>query len=131
MARNTAQQGAAFERKVIADLAEHGYDCIRSAASKGKVDVVAVGPLIQCACGCGSRDLPDQPLIFIQCKISNPLLSPAERTGIQDLALRAGALPIVAYGSPTGPRGGREVAYRILTGPGPKDWEPWAPGEEQ
>jgi Holliday junction resolvase len=127
---NTARQGAAFERRIIADLKPHGYDCIRSAASKGPVDIVAVAPLVQCACGCGNRDLPDTTLLFIQAKLSKPLISPAERLGIQDLALRAGALPLVSWWAADETTGLMRVHYRQLTGPGPKDWAHWAPGED-
>lgn len=146
MARNTAQQGATFERAVIhhlegcasypkpctasthRDWTGFGYDCIRSAASKGKVDIVAVGPdeglntdwIIE----------PGGPVLFIQCKRTDPMITPAERLGIQDLALRAGALPIVAHWAKDKTTKLMRVHYRVLTGPGPGDWEPWAPGEE-
>lgn len=125
MARNTAQQGAAFERRTIADLESHGYTCIRSAASKGAVDIVAVG-----------RPDDDQiwdgqgVLLFVQCKLSNPQISPAERTALNDLALRAGAVPVVAWWAKSETTGLKAVHYRRLTGDGPKDWVPWAPGED-
>lgn len=122
MARNTNRQGANFELKVMHDLEEHGYECLRSSGSRGKVDVVGV---------IGNRGWSEWAhLLFIQVKLSNPLISPAERIGIQSLALRAGAVPLVAYGVPDGPRGGRTVHYRVLTGPGPKEWAPWAPGKD-
>ena len=135
MARNTTRQGANFELKVMHDLEEHGYTCLRSSGSRGAVDVVAVAPLL------GPKWLaePSEKLLFIQCKITNPVISPAERLAVQDLSLRAGALPLVAYWAkaPTGTLTayGRElslmqVCYRQLTGPGPKDWAHWAPGED-
>lgn len=125
MARNTAQQGAAFERRAIADLESHGYTCIRSAASKGAVDIVAVG-----------RPDDDQiwdgqgVLLFVQCKLSNPQISPAERVALNDLALRAGAVPVVAWWAKSETTGLKAVHYRRLTGDGPKDWVLWAPGED-
>jgi len=38
------ERGAAFERRVKADLEKRGYRCIRSAGSHGPVDIVAIGP---------------------------------------------------------------------------------------
>lgn len=129
MARNTAQQGARFERQVIHDLEPHGYDCIRSAASKGAVDIVAVAPL--------PEDWQEKewwtsapPALFIQCKLSNPLIPPAERQALIGLALRAGAVPIVCHWAKDETTGLKRVHYRQLTGPGPAEWAPWAPGED-
>jgi len=126
VARNTTRQGAQFELDVMHALEEHGYTCLRSSGSRGAVDVVAVAPLWDS----GYEDVQVSPL-FIQCKITNPVISPAERIAVQDLALRAGALPVVAYRAkdPNDPRR-KTILYRHLTGPGPKEWVPWAPGEE-
>lgn len=114
---NWAQQGARFEREVRAHLESLGYDCLRSAGSKGTVDLVAVPPQ------CPDDSWPiRQPVLFLQMKRSNPVLPPAERTALLGLCLRAGALPIVAWRpDSSGPE------YRILTGPGPKDWESFNP----
>lgn len=109
-AKNTNRQGANFELRVMHDLEPHGFDCLRSSGSRGKVDVVAVGEN-------RTRGL----LLFIQCKITNPLISPAEREGLIDLARRAGALPIVAH------RVDGKVHYRELTGADPKAWRYWFP----
>ena len=38
---STARVGADYEREVIAMLESHGYECIRSAASKGQWDIHA------------------------------------------------------------------------------------------
>lgn len=137
MARNTAQQGAAFERRVVHDLSGspdgthpgYGYDCVRSAASKGKIDIVAIGPL--------DEEHPvltkyRRPMLFIQCKLTDPQIGPTARMDLMDLALRAGALAIVAHWAPdeTSIHRRMKVHYRVLTGPGPKDWRPWAPGED-
>lgn len=123
---NTARQGAAFERRVIHDLEPHGYDCIRSAASKGAVDIVAVEPSYD------GHELwaPPHRLVFIQCKLSDPQISPRERLALLDLSLRAGALPVVCHWAKNETTGLMAVHYRVLTGPGPKEWAPWAPGEE-
>lgn len=134
MARNTAQQGAAFERRVIHDLSGspdgthpgYGYDCVRSAASKGKIDIVAFGPLSTYECGAA----PDAIQLHIQCKLTNPQIGPTARMELMDLALRAGAIPIVAHWAADETTGLKRVHYRQLTGPGPKDWAPWAPGED-
>lgn len=146
MARNTAAQGSALEHAVEHHLSGcqnrpepcrtrgheswtgWGYDTIRSAASKGAVDIVAVGPLQTYGLG----EAPDGVQLYIQCKLRNPMITPAERRALLDLALRAGAVPLVAY-RPPGKRAGTlstTPAYRQLTGPGPKDWLPWEPGED-
>lgn len=127
---NTARQGAAFERRVIHDLEPHGYDCIRSAASKGAVDIVAVAGRVNCGCGCGVMDGTLGPLLFIQCKLSDPQISPRERLALLDLSLRAGALPVVCHWAKSATTGLMAVHYRVLTGPGPKEWEHWTPGED-
>jgi holliday junction resolvase Hjr len=136
MARNTNRQGAQFELDVMHYLAGtlperwgqgFGYDCLRSSGSRGKVDVVAITP----AGGWVEKYLSEScGLLFIQCKITNPLISPAERLGIQDLALRAGALPLVAHRAKDVLTGRVRPHFRQLTGPGPKDWLPWEPGED-
>ena len=138
MARNTAQQGAAFERRVVHDLSGspdgthpgYGYDCVRSAASKGKIDIVAFPPFARCTCGCGSVDTSGTDILLIQCKLTDPQIGPTARMDLMDLALRAGALAIVAHWAKDPATGLKRVHYRELTGPGPKDWRPWAPGEE-
>lgn len=115
---NWAQQGARFEREVIAHLESLGYDCIRSAASKGAVDLVAV-------VGHEWEPVDEDDftnLLFVQCKRSNPLATPAERTALLSLCLRAAALPVVAWRPDSnGPQ------YRILNGPGPKEWSEFDP----
>lgn len=128
MARNTTRQGANFELAVMHFLEEHGYTCLRSSGSRGAVDVVAVGPAPteweRKAYGAGPH------LLFVQCKITNPVIPPAERMAIQDLALRAGAVPLVAFKAKDENTGRIGIKFRSLTGPGPKDWESWTPGED-
>lgn len=121
---NTAQQGARFERKVIHDLEPHGYDCIRSAASKGAVDIVAVGPQST------DPDLWTAPMLFIQCKLSDPMISPKERRALWDLTQRAGALPIICHWAKNETTGLMAVHYRIMTGTEAREWLPWGPGED-
>ena len=128
MAKNTTRQGAAFELKVMHALEEHGYTCLRSSGSRGAVDVVAVAPLLTEA---NWRKWGRQNTLFIQCKITNPVIPPYERIAVQDLALRAGALPLVAFWAKDSETKLMRVHYRQLTGPGPKDWAHWAPGEDE
>ena len=103
---NTNRQGANFELQIMHDLRRYGYTTLRSSGSKGTVDVVAVG---------------DGHSLWIQAKITNPLISPAERLAVWDLALRAGGIPVVAH------RDNGTVLYRELRGTGPKDWVPFEP----
>jgi len=130
---NTARQGAAFERRVIHDLTPYGYDCIRSAASKGKVDVVGIGAWSECPIDtdhhCVDGNNPTG-LLFVQCKLTDPQIGPADRAALLDWSARAGATPLVASWSEHNVTGLMAVHYRRLTGPGPKQWEPWAPGED-
>lgn len=121
MARNTTRQGANFELSVMADLHERGYTCLRSSGSRGAVDVIAV-----------STERPGA-VLFIQCKITKPVIPPAERFAVQSLAVAAGALPLVAFktryqGSDNRHR--TAISYRELTGPGPKEWREWVPPEQ-
>lgn len=144
MARNTTRQGASFELTVMHNLdgcqnrdepcknpqhkgyTGYGYDSMRSSGSRGAVDVVAVGPELGGWIGWDERS----ELLFIQCKITNPVIPPYERKAVQDLATRAGAIPLVAHWAADKATGLMRVHYRVLTGPGPKDWAHWAPGED-
>lgn len=107
-ARNTTRQGANFELQIMEHLREHGYDVLRSSGSRGAVDVVAVG---------------DPHTLWIQAKITNPVISPAEREAVRRIAGRIStdALPLVAY------RLSGQVCFRLLTGPGPRAFAAWAP----
>lgn len=96
--------GAQLERDVANKLSADGYDLtIRSAGSKGKVDVVA---------------FKAGQILFVQAKRTG-VISPADRADLIRIARIVGALPLVAT------RPG--VTLRLLTGAGPKDWEPWSP----
>jgi Holliday junction resolvase-like predicted endonuclease len=102
--------GARFERATRHHLEENGYQVIRSAGSKGKVDLVA---------------FKTGEILFVQNKI-NGLCAPAERTELRRLAGMVGALPIVAYRHKEG-RAAATVRYRLLTGAGPKAFAGWTP----
>ncbi len=103
------RNGADFERDVRASLVKDGYEVIRSAGSKTKVDLVA---------------FKTGEILFVQCK-ANGLCAPAERAELIRLAGMVGALPIVAYKHKEG-RAAAVPAYRLLTGPGPKEWAAWS-----
>lgn len=107
-AKNTNRQGANFELRIMADLTRHGYVAHRSSGSHGAVDVVAVG---------------NKTSLWVQAKISRPLIPLKERRAVLDLVGLVGgtAVPLTASRTPGG------VAYRLLTGVGPKDWLPWEP----
>lgn len=103
--------GTVFERATRERLTGDGYDLVRSAGSKTKVDLVAV---------------KSGQVLFIQCK-RNGKLPPAERSALLRMAglLPGVALPVLAY-KPSA-RGG--VAFAVLTGPGPRDRRAWHPDE--
>jgi len=95
--------GARFERETRAALEDDGYEVIRSAGSKGKVDLIAWKAL--------------GPVLLIQCK-RNGKISPAERAEIfRQSRLRPDFIALVA----SRPR----VTFQRLTGVGPRDREPW------
>lgn len=86
----------------------------RSAGSKGKVDSSFYRP---------------GRLLLIQVKRSDPQVSPAERRALIEIADCLGmdrTLPVTACW----PVRARVPSFRLLTGPGPKDWIPWDPEQE-
>jgi len=106
------ERGRAFEYRVRDALGADGYEVLRSAGSKTKVDLAAFKP---------------GQLLLVQCKRTSGTIPPAERTDLLRIAGYVGALPIVAHRSrPRGP-----IAYRLLTGPGPKQWDHWTPDVEE
>lgn len=111
---NTAQQGAALERQVRQIFDDLGYLTARAAGSKGsaKVDVFAFHPV--------------HGAVLVQCKLRDPLISPAERLAMCCVANICYAVPVVAYKA-TLPNRRVEIRFRELTGPGPKDWRTWSP----
>lgn len=137
MARNTTRQGADFELAIMHYLAGtmpekwgpgFGYDCLRSSGSRGAIDVIAIGPGLseweRKNCGI------EPELLFIQAKRNKPYLSPADRREVQNLALRARAVPLLSFMAKDPETGRVRPHFRILNGPGPKDWAPWEPGED-
>lgn len=112
---STATIGRRVEHQVRDDLSQAGWViAARAAGSKGAADLVALKP---------------GRVVLCQVKRSNPLLTPAERHALIHLADVLGlglALPIVASKPARNP-----ITYRLLTGPGPKDWQPWTPQGDQ
>lgn len=108
---STAAIGRRVEHQVRDDLSSHGWViAARAAGSKGAADLVAVRPGL---------------VLFVQVKRTNALLPPAERQALIHLADTLGlhiAAPIVATKPPRKP-----ITYRLLTGPGPKDYRAWHP----
>lgn len=104
--------GYRFECMTRDDLREQGYEVMRSAGSKGKIDVLGMKP---------------GQLLFVQCKI-NGKCSPAERAEVFRLSRMVGAVPLVAYKHKDG-RSAAVVKYRMLTGSGPSAWVVWSPDE--
>lgn len=116
---NHAARGRASENAVRDELGLYGYDVIRAAASKGSADLVAIG---------------DSVVVLVQVKLvanGEPfrMPPPAERRELLRIAGRIGAVAVAACR--TGGAGSRPAvtAYRLLTGPGPRDYVGWAPGE--
>lgn len=117
---NQGGRGTRAENAVADELGTYGYDVVRSAASKGAADLVAVH---------------DGEILFVQVKLVSPgkplytQLSPAERRELVRLAHRAGpwAVAVVAqrhlgYGSRP-----PVTHWYELTGPGPGERRSWIP----
>ena len=105
---NHYRGGADFEREVRAALVADGYDVMRSAGSKTKVDLLAFKP--------------GQALV-IQAK-RDGRISPLERREVRRIAaLIPGGVPLLV--------GRPGITYHRLTGDGPRDREPWTPEIEE
>jgi len=102
--------GYRFECTTRDALKTDGYEVIRSAGSKGKVDLVA---------------FKTGQILFVQNKL-NGLCPLSERKELVRLAGLVGALPIVAFRHKEG-RAAAEVRYRLLTGTGPYEYVKWLP----
>lgn len=86
----------------------------RSAGSKGEVDCSFYRP---------------GRLLLLQVKRTDPQVSPAERMMLVRIADALGidrTLPVTGCW----PARARVPSFRLLTGPGPKDWIPWDPAQE-
>ena len=105
---NNYRTGRDFEHRTRAVLREAGYDVIRAAGSKTKADLVAIKP---------------GQVLFVQCK-RTALPSPAERSELLRLSRCLGLFGSAVIAR-KGPRG-TPVAFEQLTGPGPKQRQPFA-----
>ena len=116
---NQARRGARAENLVRDRLGELGYDVIRSAASKGCADLVAIG---------------DNTVILVQVKLGthgrlDVYPAPTERAELRRVAGRVyGGLAVSVCVVPGAGARRTEMRWRLVTGPGPKDWTPWDPG---
>lgn len=100
------RNGTVFEYAVRNKLRNDGYEVFRSAGSKTKVDLIAI---------------KHGQILLVQCKRDGKI-SPAERASVQaTAALIDCAVPVLAYKV----LGKSEVLMARLTGPGPKDREPF------
>lgn len=110
------RRGADFERAVRADLVDHGYEVIRSAGSKTKVDLVAI---------------KNGELLLIQCKLPNSQLPSSEWNRLRALSRMCAARPILALKI----EGRTRPYYRELWADAPEGrrrdlgvhWNPWTP----
>jgi Holliday junction resolvase len=98
--------GRDFEHAVRTALVADGYDVIRSAGSKTKVDLAAFKP---------------GQAVFVQCKRDGKI-SPAERVELLRVASHIDAVPVVAWKQ----NGKAAIHYWQLTGPGPTERLEWA-----
>lgn len=78
--RSNYARGRDLEHRVRSHLRDEGYEVLRTAGSKSKVDLVAIKP---------------GQLLFVQCKRSGAL-PPAEWNALWDLAQLVGAVPVLA-----------------------------------
>ena len=97
--------GRRFEWQVRDDMILNGYDVVRSAGSKSKIDLCC---------------FKQGQVLLVQAKAHGGPLPPAERSELIRIAALIGATPLHAYK----PARGR-LAYRELTGQGPGMWQPW------
>ena len=112
---STATTGRRIEHAVRDDLTQAGWVvAARAAGSKGAADLICFRPGL---------------VALVQVKRTNAQLPPAERQALIALADVLGlhiAIPVVATKPVRQP-----ITYRLLTGPGPKDWTDWHPGGNQ
>lgn len=101
--------GRRVEYAVTANLRENGYRIQRAASSKGLADVIA---------------MKQGQILFVSVKRTTPD-GPADRARLIEVAdwVAPFGVPLIALGPVS------KLAYRRLTGVGPKDWVAWTPDE--
>lgn len=85
MANRNYTAGRNFEYRIIRRLRAVGFYCIRSYASKGIADIVAVPPV------------PGPALLIQAKKTKGGYVRPDERTGLEKLAAHTGGIVCVMY----------------------------------
>lgn len=79
-------KGARFEREVVKEFELNGSYCIRSAGSKGIVDVVAF-----------KRFSGKTYIYLIQCKYGNARMNKEDKEKLIDLAFNLNCIPLYVY----------------------------------
>ena len=104
------RQGSELELAVKRHLQDNGYYVVKSAGSKGVVDLVA---------------LKRGEVLVVQAK-TDGYVPPAERMIFRSLAVSIGAVCLVARWHKPSARAARVVAFQELTAadPGTRDWTP-------
>jgi hypothetical protein len=121
------EDGRRFAYRASMALARDGYEILRSAGSKTKVDFIAFKglPLESPVIDLDNNEARWHQMLFVQAKKSiDGTIPPDERAELLRLANIARAVPIVVH-----KRIPRGFAFRRLTGTGAKDWQPWSPDE--
>lgn len=118
---NQGRRGSRAENQVADELGAMGYDVVRSAASKGAADLVAVH---------------DGEILFVQVKLLAPgktytQPSPAERRELVRIARRANGFPVVAIRVPGAGSRPARTDWNLLTGTGPEDRQSWIPNDSR
>lgn len=105
------RQGQELEQEVKRHLQDNGYHVVRSAGSKGAVDLVA---------------LKRGEVLVVQCKLDGDVPG-AERITFFSLACSVGAVCLVARWHKPSARAARIVAYEELTSAAPGGRRGWTP----
>lgn len=110
MGRNHYGDGTKFENNTKEFLRlSGGYEVIRSAGSKGKIDLVA---------------FRKGELLFLQCKLHG-LCPPLERRKLLAFSAMVNAVPLVAFGGEGHTVTRPVIQFRRLVGEGPYEYRDW------
>ena len=104
--------GYRLECDARADLRAAGYEVFRSAGSKGAADLILFKP---------------GEVLFVQAKKADGRIGPADRAALLGLAAMVPGGRAVSARYHKDGRAARTIRYDLLTGPGPKDRQPWTP----
>lgn len=105
--------GRRTERQARDELKRHGWHPFLMPGSKGPADIIAFRP-----------DDSGPDIALVQVKREKRTIGPTERRKLLDLARVTFPIgyPVVCSWFPRQP-----LEWRLLTGPGPKDWIEWEP----